>query len=99
MILKNNSGRMNMLRVTETEAEDPGEKGDGRTEVSEHRERGSDAETKGGVSVSLTAGTLFPLQRSGKRLAEMELGRFVGYEKNRDLEGISAPRFPIFSMK
>ena len=23
MILKNNSGRMNMLRVTETEAEDP----------------------------------------------------------------------------
>ena len=98
MILINNSGRMSMLR--ETEAEDPGERGGGgRTEVSEHRERGSDAETRGGVSVSLTGGTLFPLQRSGRRLAEMELGRFVGCEKNRDLGGISAPRFPIFSMK
>ena len=98
MILINNSGRMSMLR--ETEAEDPGERGgDGRTEVSEHRERGSDAETRGGVSVSLTGGTLFPLQWSGRRLAEMERGRFVGCEKNRDLEGISSPRFPIFSMK
>ena len=67
--------------------------------MSEHRERGSDAETRGSVSVSLTGGTLFPLQRSGRRLAEMELGRFEGCEKNWDLEGISAPHFTIFSMK
>lgn len=88
-----------MLRVTETEAEDPGE----RRVMDEGRclntGRGSDAETRGSLSVSLIGGTLFPLPWSGRRLAEMELGRFVGCEKNRDLEGISAPRFPIFPMK
>ena len=97
MILINNSGRMSMLR--ETEAEDPGE----RRVMDEGRclntGRGSDAETRGSLSVSLIGGTLFPLPWSGRRLAEMELGRFVGCEKNRDLEGISAPRFPIFPMK
>ena len=78
-----------MLRVTETEAEDPGE----RRVMDEGRclntGRGSDAETRGSLSVSLIGGTLFPLPWSGRRLAEMELGRFVGCEKNRDLEGIS----------
>lgn len=36
---------------------------------------------------------------SGRRLAEMELGRFVGCEKNRDLEGDFCSTLPHFPMK
>lgn len=67
---------------------------EGWREVSEHRERGSVAETSRGVS--LTEETLFPLQWSGRRSSEMDPGKCEGCgERNQDLEGISAPHPPF----
>lgn len=64
--------------------------------MSEPREGGSDAETRGGVG--LTEENTFPIQRVGREVGrELDPGTFVGPsgERSRDLEGISSPGPPL----